>query len=457
VIASSEQRKKSVRQLASEILLKVDIKKAYADILLDQTLKTPTLDDRDRALLNELTYGTIRWRGKIDGQLSQYLRRPLAKTDPFLRNLLRITFYQLLFLDKIPDYAAVNEAVELARNHGGGKSAGFVNGLLRNFLRDKHRLIGLAPQKDESMAGLAATYSHPEWLVKRWLDEFGAEPAKALMRANNQKAPLVLRVNFRQCTRDELLDRFLKAGINATASLRSPQGISLVSGSAVEKLPGFARGFFQVQSEASQLVAYLLSPLPAERILDACAAPGGKSTHIAEIMRDRGELVAIDSSARGIERIRENAGRLGLQSVRAIRADASHELTELLRAPYDRVLVDAPCSGLGTLRGHPEIKWHRDENDIRRLSRLQSKILSRVAGYLTPGGVLVYATCTLTREENEEIVESFMAQHKEFELEAAARYLPEQATHMVREKYFVALPHRDNTDGFFAARMRKVS
>jgi 16S rRNA (cytosine967-C5)-methyltransferase len=456
VIASVEERRRNVRRLASDILAKVDSRKAYADILLDQALNATALNERDRALLTELTYGTLRWRGNIDGQLSRYLRQPLAKTDPLIRNLLRVSVYQLRFLDKIPDYATVNEAVELARNHSGGKSAGFVNAVLRNFLRGKDRVIGLAP-KDESVAGLAVTYSHPEWLVKRWIDEFGAEAAKTLMRANNQRATLVLRVNSLKCTREKLLDRFLEAGIKAEATQWSPQGISVLSGPAVDKLSGFAQGYFQIQGEASQLVAYLLSPLPGERILDACAAPGGKSTHLGELMKDEGELVAIDISARGIVKIRDNAARLGLKSLRVLSADASAELADKLREPYDRVLVDAPCSGLGTLRGHPEIKWHRDENDIRRLSRLQSKILSRVAGYLKPGGALVYATCTLSREENEEIVESFLAHHKEFELEDAARYLPGQATHMVREKYFVALPHRDNTDGFFAARMRKVS
>ncbi|TMA84943.1 MAG: hypothetical protein E6J74_33630, partial [Deltaproteobacteria bacterium] len=174
VVASVEERQRNVRRLASDILAKVDTRKAYADILLDQALKNATLNERDRALLTELTYGALRWRGNIDAQLSRYLRQPLAKTDPLIRNLLRVSVYQLRFLDKIPDYAAVNEAVELARNHSGGKSAGFVNAVLRNFLRDKDRIIGLAP-KDESVAGLAVTYSHPEWLVKRWIDEFGAE------------------------------------------------------------------------------------------------------------------------------------------------------------------------------------------------------------------------------------------------------------------------------------------
>lgn len=455
MIASAEQRIRSVRDLANEILLKVDTRKAYADVLLDRALESGALDVRDRSLLTELVYGTLRWRGKIDGQLRHQLRRPLTQTDPLIRNLLRLTCYQLLFLDRIPDYAAVSEAVQLAKTHGGRKTAGFVNGVLRSFLRQKNHNVDPIT-RSESIESLAVEYSHPEWLVKRWSGEFGAEAAKELMHANNERSPLVLRVNSLKCTREELLQRFSLAGISAIASRWSPQGVCVESTGAVETLPGFGAGLFQVQGEASQLVAFLLSPQPGERVLDACAAPGGKSTHIAELMNDRGELIALDKSARGIEKIRQNANRLELQSLLFLRADASEKLSELTAATFDRMLLDAPCSGLGTLRSHPEIKWHRDESDVQRLTRLQAKILHRAAEYLKPGGILVYSTCTLTQDENQRNVESFLAQHPEFELQDAARYLPLQARQMVRDNFFEALPQRDNTDGFFAARMRKV-
>jgi 16S rRNA (cytosine967-C5)-methyltransferase len=449
--------KTSVRRLAGEILLKVDARKAYADILLDQCLRDSALSERDRSLLTELTYGTLRWRGKIDATLSGQLRRPLADTEPFIRNLLRVTLYQLLFLDKIPDYAAVNEAVGIAKAHGGSTVAGFVNGVLRNFLRHREK-TATTPSTDDSIAALSVEHSHPEWLVKRWLEYFGRAETEALMRANNERAPLVLRANGRKITREELLALLTKNGISAVSTRWSPQGIRVQSGAAsVDQFPGFSEGLFQVQGEASQLVAYILSPRAGERILDACAAPGGKTTHIAELMEDTGELIATDSSARGIDRIRENCARLRLRTIRAMRADVSREWSGSLRGPYDRILLDAPCSGLGTLRSHPEIKWHRNENDIQRLSRLQLKMVNRVAGYLKPGGVLVYSTCTLTRDENEQVVESFLKQRKEFELENAAGYLPEQAKHIAQGGYFVALPYRDHTDGFFAARMKKVT
>ncbi len=277
------------------------------------------------------------------------------------------------------------------------------------------------------------------------------------MQANNQKAPLVLRINSLKTSRAELLHRFSEAGIQAAPTEGSPQGIRLGSSGVVEKLPGFAEGLFQVQGESSQLVGFLLDPCPGERILDACAAPGGKTTHIAELMKDEGEILALDSSARGVEKIIANATRLGLKSVRAVNADARARLSGVKLQSFDRILVDPPCTGLGTLRGHPEIKWQRSEGDIQRLSRLQLEILQRVSGYLKPGGVLVYSTCTLAREENQGIIETFLRRAQSFELEPAAGYLPKEARRTARGDFFLALPHRDDTDGFFAARMRKVA
>lgn len=446
---------KNVRQLAAEILHKVESHKAYADLLLDHHLQNAGLNEADRALLTELIYGTLRWRAKIDAKLVPLLNRSLAETDPFNRNLLRVTLYQLLFLDKIPAYAAVNEAVEIAKATQ-PRSAGFINGVLRNFVRqndpdDKGR------DPKSSAANLAEEYSHPQWLVDRWLRYFGPEQAKSLMLASNQKTPLVIRVNQRATTRAALLARWQECGIIAKPSVISPQGIRLPTGVSIEKLSGFADGHFQVQSEASQLVSHLVGPAPGETILDACAAPGGKATHLAELMGDQGKIIAIDTSARGIERIARNAERLRLDSLQAVRADASKALPDILAGPYDRILVDAPCSGLGTLRSHPEIKWQRNDSDIARLAALQARILRSVAPHLKGSGVLVYSTCTLTVDENERVIENFLQQNSEFELTDAARYLPEPARHMVRDQYFQALPQRDDTDGFFAARMRKVA
>ena len=453
-ITSDSRQKPEVRGLAAEILTKVDTRRAYADILLDHSLKAAGGSPRDRALLTELTYGTLRWRGRIDGYLIRQLHRPLSQTDPFIRNLLRVTFYQLIFLNRIPEYAAVNEAVGLAKTRGGQKAADFVNGVLRNFLREKIR----PPEPSNALTSALAEYwSHPEWLVKKWFEYLGTEETKPLLKTMNQAAPLVLRANVLEGSRDALLKLLQRNGIRASPTQWSPQGITIAPASAISRLPGFEEGLFQVQGEAAQLVSYLLSPEPGERILDACAAPGGKATHLAELIADDGNIVALDISARGLKRIKENVTRLGLKSIRTFRADASQQLPRSLSLSYDRVLVDAPCSGFGTLRSHPEIKWHRTEEDIERLGGLQRKIIERVSAYLKPAGILVYSTCTLTREENEKVIEEFLVRHGEFVLEDAARSLPDEARHLVKGKYFWTLPHRYNTDGFFAARLRKAA
>lgn len=452
---SSDARRGSVRELASEILASVETRKAYADLLLDHRLRNSELSDRDRALLTEIVYGTLRWRGQIDAQLTRHLQRPLEKTEPFLRNLLRATLYQLLFLDKVPNYAAVNEAVEIAKQHGGKKIAGFVNGVLRNLLREKDR-SGALRENGDSPDSLAVSYSHPPWLVKKWLEDFGLAETKNLLSANNYQPPLVLRVNALRSPRESLLRALSTQGATVAPTQWSPQGIWVKSGPPVDALAGYREGFFQVQGEASQLIGYLLTPRSDELVLDGCAAPGGKATHIAELMADRGRVVALDISRRGVERIRQNCARLQLTSVAAECADLSQPLPETLRGPYDRILIDAPCSGLGTLRAHPEIKWQRDQGDVQRLSRLQRKILEQAAPALKLGGVLVYSTCTVAEEENGQLIGGFLSCHNEFILENAAEFLPPQARDMTHNGYFVALPHRHNTDGFFAARLRKV-
>lgn len=453
--SEAEKSDQDVRKVATEILIKIETRKAYSDILLDSALRSSGLSRRDGALLTELTYGTLRWRGRIDAHLKQLIRRPLETTDPFLRNLLRIALYQIVYLDRIPDYAAVNAAVDLAKVHGGGHAAGFVNAVLRSYLRRKQQELPKPNLDAAELSSVSEYWSHPQWLVQQWREYLGASELAALLQANNQEAPLVLRANALKTTREDLLKLLRCEGIDATPTRWSPQGIRLGSRVPVDQLPGFREGLFQVQSEASQLVSYLLTPQPAERVLDACAAPGGKTTHLAELMQDRGEIIASDISQRGLRKIEENAKRLGLSSIRTGIADASKASPEN-RSLYDRILVDAPCSGLGTLRSHPEIKWNRNEGDLKRLSQLQQTIVARAAAHLKHGGVLVYSTCTLTAHENQEVVQKFLQNYHNFMLEDAAAHLPEPAQHLVQNGYFMAWPHRHDTDGFFAARLRKV-
>ncbi len=452
---SDRGREPGVRETATDILVKVDCRGAYADILLDRTLRGAGLDSRDRALLTELVYGTLRWRGRLDAELGPRMRRPPEKTDPFIRNLLRLSMYQLRFLDKVPPYAVINEAVDLAKSRGHGRSSAFVNAVLRGASRDGNKLSDPG-QKFASAVAIADHWSHPAWLVEKWLQMFGPEETIALLRANNEPAPLVLRANRLKGTTQDLIDLFRREGIEALKAPWSPQAVVLQSRSPVSLLPGLDTGRFQVQSEASQLVSYLLGPQPGERILDACAAPGGKTTHIAELMGDDGEVTATDKSEAGLKKITANVARLGMRAVKTLAADFDKPLPAALQKTFDRILVDAPCGGLGTLRSHPEIKWQRGQKDVERLARLQTRILARAATRLKRGGVLVYSTCTLTREENEDVVKKFLTGNQNFVLDDAATYLPVQARSMTQGRFFVALPHRHNTDGFFAARMRKV-
>jgi 16S rRNA (cytosine967-C5)-methyltransferase len=452
---SRPDRQKGSRELAAEILSAVEIRKAYADILLDNFLNRSSLSSPDRALLTQMVYGTLRWRGRIDWHLSQVLPRPLSRMNPYLRNLLRLTLYQLFFLSKIPSYAAVNEGVELAKRYGGAKAGSLINGVARRILREKHTLH-LPDSKEDLIPALSINFSHPEWLVRIWLNYFGQEETEALLKANNDESPFTLRVNQIKATREALLARVTASGFDAVPTPWSPLGIRVKATAAVDQLPEFQVGAFQVQGEASQLVGFLLDPKPGERVLDACAAPGGKTTHLAELMRDQGEVIAVDISARGLEKVKENVQRLGLKSVRTVAADVSKGLEGSWGGPYDRILVDAPCTGLGTLRSHPEAKWHRQERDILRLSRLQKRIVQQVTPHLKPGGTLVYSTCTLAPDENEGVIDDLLDRHPELVLEDAESHLPQQARSMTRGKYFLALPHKHNTDGFFAARIKKA-
>jgi 16S rRNA (cytosine967-C5)-methyltransferase len=449
-----ENNERDVRTLATQILVRVEIQKSYADVLIDRTLRSTSLCRRDSALLTEITYGTLRWRSNIDSSLRKLIQRPLESTDPFIRNLLRTTLYQILFLDRIPDYAAVNAAVDLAKAHCGEPAGRFVNAVLRSYLRQSaNKQLQKPDIKTAALSKISEYWSHPEWLVKRWRDFPGTDELEALLQTNNEEAPLVLRVNALKTTREDLLELLSRQGIEAKATHWSPQGIVIRSSPRIDRLPGYPEGLFQVQGEASQLVSYLLDPHAGERLLDTCAAPGGKSTHLAELTQDRGAVIAADISESGLRKVEENAARLGLKSICTVSADA----TGTRSGSFDRILVDAPCSGLGTLRNHPEIKWSRNEADVKRLSRLQQTILARAVCNLKSGGILVYSTCTLIPDENENVIEMFLRNCKGFILEDAAEYLPGQAKDLAHNGYLAAWPHRHGTDGFFAARIRKVN
>jgi 16S rRNA (cytosine967-C5)-methyltransferase len=432
------------REKALEILGKVE-DGVFADALLEEARQS--FDDRDNAFLRELVYGVLRNRFRLDWALNLFSARPVEKAGVSTRNALRLGAYQLLFLDRVPASAAVNTSVELAKTHGGKQ--GYVNGLLRNLDRKRDSIA--YPDAGDPVKRLSSLYSHPDWLVARWTRRFGVETAETLLRANNVPAPLVLRANMLRTTREELKSDLERRGVRAIETAYSSAGIRVFSPQGIRTLPGYGEGRFMVQDEAAQLVGLMLSPQPGERVLDACAAPGGKAMHLAELMGNKGEIVALELDPARIARISENSRRLGLTIIVPKQGDAANYAEE----GFDRVLIDAPCSGLGVLRRHPDGRWNKGEGTVRERAALQRRILENCARLLRPGGVLVYATCSTEPEENEEVVAAFLAGPGSGFVVADPRpYLPGKASELVDgNNFFHTYPKAPEMDGFYGARM----
>jgi len=431
------------REKALEILNRVETG-AFADALLDRARQD--FDARDNAFILELVYGTLRNRTLLDWTLEQFSAQPLAKTDAWTRNILRLGAYQMLFLDKVPVHAAVNTAADLAKEYG--EKSGYVNGLLRNLDRKRASVVGPGP--DDPVKRLSILHSHPEWLVRRWVKRFGEETAERLLRENNRPAPLIVRANTLKTTRDQLKASLETEGAEAIETAYSTVGLEIVSSPGLRSLAAYDQGWFMVQDQAAQLIGLMLGPRSGETVLDACAAPGGKATHLAELMENRGTVTALESDQGRIGKIRENSTRLGITIISPVRGDA----TKYQEGRFDKILIDAPCSGLGVLRRHPDGRWNKNERTISERALLQRGILENVASLLKPGGALVYATCTTEPEENEEVIDSFLAKHSEFGIEGPQRFLPASTAWLVDNKgFFRTLPGEPSMDGFFGVRL----
>jgi 16S rRNA (cytosine967-C5)-methyltransferase len=421
-------------------------------------------DPRERSLAFELVYGVLRQRGTLDWRLNEVSKRPVERLPLPVATVLRLGAYQLLYLDRIPQSAAVNESVSLVKSVRDRDWSGYVNAVLRALLREP------APPWPDSavdpVAALSVRYSCPAWLVQRWIERLGAQTAQHLCEATTLMPPLTIRANTLLVTRDALHDRLTEAGVENCPLPVSPVGLMLGTQGAITELPFFQDGWFYVEDEAAQLVPPLLDPQPGERILDACAAPGGKATHMAALMRNDGEIVAVDLNAARLRLVEENCARLGVSIVKPVALDAARlgdrrtgsSSPALLESPFDRILVDAPCSGLGVLRRHPEGKWHKGAAQIPRHQSRQSAILRRTSRLLRPGGVIVYSTCSTEPEENERVIEDFCADHADFSREAVTPWLPPSGRNLVTAHGdFSTMTSITSMDGFFAARLRKAS
>lgn len=457
----SRRKPQGPRELALRVLERVDAEGAYSGLELNRALNEAELSRQDAGLATEIVYGTIQRLNTIDDVLAKRVKGWPRKIEPWVRSLLRMSYYQLRWLDRVPAHAVTDEAVRLAKKRGHAGIAGLVNGVLRGILRE-----GVVPPPPEGLTAserIALDHSHPKWLVERWIAAYGEPAAEAICAAGNEPPRASARVNALRADRGQLLRAMAEDGLDARESELAPAGIVAARAGSLAATRWFRDGEITVQDESSMLVAAVAAPEPGMRALDCCAAPGGKSTHLAELMGDRGVVIANDIHPHKEALVAQQAERLGLTCIRTTAMDAA-ELPDRLTGELgamDVVLLDAPCSGFGVIRRKPEIKWNKSESDIAALAELQRSLLERVHAFVRPGGTLVYSTCTIAKEENEETVRHFLVRHPEFALdpgwppailEALKRRgaLPEGFEGMAQ-----LLPQQFGSDGFFIARMKR--
>jgi 16S rRNA (cytosine967-C5)-methyltransferase len=440
---------KAPRQMAVEILDRVEEEGAYAEPLLDTTLSFhPQLNPQDRRLITEIVYGTLRMRGHLDWIIESLYRGKFNTMEVNIKNILRTALYQLIFTERIPNFAIADEAVKIAKKMC-RRGSGLANAILRNFIRKKDQITYPELEKDPALY-ISIIHSHPLWMVKKWIEMFGIEDTVELCKTNNQVPPVIVRVNTLKTTRQSTKEELRQHGFGVKETIFSPDGLIISNPKiSLRETDCYTSGRIQFQDEASQLIAHLVSPKPGENVLDICAGMGGKTTHLASIMENRGRIVACDISEKKINDLHKNASRLNAAIVDTRVVDARERPGKASLEKFDRILIDAPCTGLGTLRRNPEIKWRACPEDAEKCSILQMLILENAAPCLKRGGYLIYSTCTITKEENEAVIEDFTDRHPDF---ICNRPPDEIHSALVDDHgYFRSYPHRHGTDGFFGA------
>lgn len=442
----------STRNLAVTALARIFQKAIKPKVALEELYGD--MDKRERAFLMELVYGVLRHRDYLDWLFKGFLKRPSGLSVNTLNNL-RLALYQIAFM-RVPEWAAVNEAVEIEK--AGRGRVPLVNAVLRNFLRYKDRIA--PPPKDDPDSFISITTSHPKWLVKRWSRRFGFEEALRLAEKNNEIPALTIRLQD-EAAREAAIKLLAEKGITARASAYSPAAIVLESTQAYDTLSEILPFNYVVQDEAAQLVTYLLGPLPGERILDACAAPGGKATHIASLMKDTGEVVAIEFDEKRLEQLRGNISRSGFKAIRTVHGNAKDLEVAGQRSPvtglFDRILLDAPCSAIGVIRRNPDVKYRHSAKDLLRFKETQAGLLNSVSRLLKSGGVMVYSVCSTEPEEGEEVIKGFLQSNPDFSIiKSDCDFLaPFEVPASNSGVFYRTFPHKHNMDGFFAAILKK--
>lgn len=445
-----EQPDYQIRELAYLALRQIYLKGAYSDIALERVLKSSNLTPKAKNLVCELVYGVVRRQRYLDALIDQLGKKKAQQQPPDLRIILHLGLYQLCYLNQVVGAIAVSSSVELTKKFGLAKLSGVVNGLLRNYQRLDTPLV----LPEDPVQSLGILHSFPDWLVAHWLDILGLEETTQLCQWFNQPPSLDLRVNILQSDRDTVASALTDYGLNVTKLDNVPQALRIEgSRGSIQQLPGYDSGWWSIQDSSAQLVTHLLNPQPGEKIIDACAAPGGKTTHIAELMGDTGEIWACDRSPQRLKKVQANAQRLQLKSISVHPLDSSNAQ---LSQDADAVLVDAPCSGNGTLHKRPDLRWRQIPEQIPALVSLQQQILNQGATWVKPGGRLVYATCTLNPAENEQIVHNFLANNPQWFIASPNSDFPLAAL-VTPDGWLKIWPHRQQMDGFFMVRFDQKS
>jgi 16S rRNA (cytosine967-C5)-methyltransferase len=442
---------------------------SFTDVVVERLLSKFELSTVDRHLFTELVNGIVRRKRTLDAIIDRLAKQPAHRQPPNLRQLLRLGLYQLRYLDRIPDSAAVNTTVDLAKTNDLAGLAGVVNGILRQYIRLQDEQAEVLDLPEDPIARLGTLYSFPDWLIAQWMDELGSIETEQLCQAFNQVPTIDLRTNSLkidvECLpntsqiervtqqRHKLIEIFATAGIAAIPIPLVPQGLRFVGNvGAISQLPGYQAGWWTIQDSSAQLVTHLLDPQPDEVVIDACAAPGGKTTHIAELMGNTGQVLALDKTASRLKKLQQSLDRLQLTTIKILTGD-SCGFSELINTA-DRVLLDAPCSGLGTLHRRADARWQKTPAQIRELAQLQAKLLANTATWVKPGGVLVYATCTVCSIENEEIILPFLKTHPDWQIELPPADSP--LASLVSDPGWIKVwPHRQQMDGFFMVKLRR--
>ncbi len=444
----------NARQIALSILNTVGKGRHTLDkIIEDFFRKNSNLSKRDRAFTQALVFGVLRWRRRLDWIINYFSKTPSGRLDPVILNILRLGLFQVVFLDRVPDSAAVNTSVEMAKPCAPKWVVRFVNGLLRNAAR-KYRDVSFPDSKKDMVEAISISKSFPSWMIKRWLERFGHEETEALCDSINMIPPITIRTNTFKTTRKTLLESFEIMADKVECTGYSQEGISFYHAkSTIDEMAAFKDGLFQVQDEAAQLVSLLLAPRPGEIVLDACAGLGGKTGHIAQLMENHGKIVAMDMNEKKLLKLETEMDRLGFTNVLTVKHDL-HKKYE--KKQFDRILLDAPCSGMGVLRRNPDTKWSMTLDKIFDCKKRQEAFLDQLAGNLKTGGILVYAVCSMEPEENEQVIKTFLNKHAEFVIETEPKEPTGELRGLINERGCLnTFPHINNMDGFFSVCLKK--